>query len=112
MLSDFRMLCDCILASEKLVYENADYWIECFNLIRRIIGGVDYKGVREIMKVGCFDYGHAVFIIILFTFSKLAHFVVLHKCYLFVSNLSLFVYLFHILFTLLVTLSKCAASSI
>lgn len=45
------MLCDCILTSEKLVYENADYWIECFNLIRRIIGGVDYKGVREIMKV-------------------------------------------------------------
>lgn len=46
-----RMLCDCILTSEKLVYQNADYWIECFNLIRRIIGGVDYKGVREIMKV-------------------------------------------------------------
>ncbi|XP_050360927.1 mediator of RNA polymerase II transcription subunit 23 isoform X2 [Nymphalis io] len=47
-----RMLCDCILTSEKLVYKNSDYWIECFNLIRRIIGGVDYKGVREIMK-GC-----------------------------------------------------------
>lgn len=46
------MLCDCILTSEKLVYKNSDYWIECFNLIRRIIGGVDYKGVREIMKVG------------------------------------------------------------
>lgn len=45
------MLCDCILTSEKLVYQNADYWIECFNLVRRIIGGVDYKGVREIMKV-------------------------------------------------------------
>lgn len=56
------MLCDCILASEKLVYENADYWIECFNLIRRIIGGVDYKGVREIMKVGCFDYEYVLFI--------------------------------------------------
>ncbi|XP_039763756.1 mediator of RNA polymerase II transcription subunit 23 [Pararge aegeria] len=47
-----RMLCDCILTSEKLIYKNSDFWIECFCLIRRIIGGVDYKGVREIMK-GC-----------------------------------------------------------
>ncbi|VVD00952.1 unnamed protein product [Leptidea sinapis] len=49
-----RMLCDCILTSERLTYQNADFWIECFNLIRRVIGGVDYKGVREIMK-GCRD---------------------------------------------------------
>ncbi|KAI5647050.1 mediator complex subunit 23 domain-containing protein [Phthorimaea operculella] len=54
-----RMLCDCILSSEKLVYQNADYWIECFNLIRRIIGGVDYKGVREIMK-GCREKAHTL----------------------------------------------------
>lgn len=47
------MLCDCILTSGNLQYQRADYWIECFDLIRRIIGGVDYKGVREIMKVGC-----------------------------------------------------------
>lgn len=47
----YRMLCDCILTNEKLIYQNADFWIESFNLIRRIIGGVDYKGVREIMKV-------------------------------------------------------------
>lgn len=45
------MLCDLILTSEKLIYQNGDYWIECFNLIRRIIGSVDYKGVREVMKV-------------------------------------------------------------
>lgn len=45
------MLCDCILTNEKLNYQNADFWIESFNLIRRVIGGVDYKGVREIMKV-------------------------------------------------------------
>lgn len=37
--------------SEKLVYTNDDYWIRCFQLIRKIIGGVDYKGVREIMRV-------------------------------------------------------------
>nr|CAD7449452.1 unnamed protein product [Timema bartmani] len=46
------MVCECILACEKLQYLQGDFWVECFNLIRRIIGGVDYKGVREIMK-GC-----------------------------------------------------------
>lgn len=45
------MLCDSILTNDKLMYQYADFWIECFNLIRRVIGGVDYKGVREIMKV-------------------------------------------------------------
>jgi mediator of RNA polymerase II transcription subunit 23 len=34
------------------VYQNPNFWIECFQTIRKIIGGVDYKGVREIMK-GC-----------------------------------------------------------
>lgn len=47
----FRMLCDCILSNEKLEYQNADFWIQSFYLIRRVVGGVDYKGVREIMKV-------------------------------------------------------------
>ncbi|XP_066992222.1 mediator of RNA polymerase II transcription subunit 23 isoform X2 [Anabrus simplex] len=47
-----RMVCECILACEKMQYQQGDFWIECFRLIRRIIGGVDYKGVREIMK-GC-----------------------------------------------------------
>ncbi|XP_037977902.2 mediator of RNA polymerase II transcription subunit 23 [Plutella xylostella] len=47
-----RMLCDCILSNEKLEYQNADFWIQSFYLIRRVVGGVDYKGVREIMK-GC-----------------------------------------------------------
>ncbi|XP_037867967.1 mediator of RNA polymerase II transcription subunit 23 [Bombyx mori] len=54
-----RMLCDCILTNEKLIYQNADFWIECFSLIRRIIGGVDYKGVREIMK-GCREKAHSL----------------------------------------------------
>lgn len=62
------MLCDCILASDELVYKNADYWIECFNLIRRIIGGVDYKGVREIMKVGWFDHEHPLIIWVYFVY--------------------------------------------
>ncbi|CAH4038427.1 mediator of RNA polymerase II transcription subunit 23 isoform X1 [Pieris brassicae] len=49
-----RMLCDSVLSCERLKYQNAEFWIECFNLMRRIIGGVDYKGVRDVMK-GCRD---------------------------------------------------------
>ncbi|XP_046734323.1 mediator of RNA polymerase II transcription subunit 23 [Diprion similis] len=47
-----RLVCECILSCDKLQYQQEDFWVESFNLIRRIIGGVDYKGVREIMK-GC-----------------------------------------------------------
>ena len=46
-----QMVCECILNSEKLTYKNSVFWIECFNLIRKIIGGVKYKGVRDIMKI-------------------------------------------------------------
>lgn len=85
---DFRMLCDCILASDKLVYENADYWIECFNLIRRIIGGVDYKGVREIMKVGWFDHEHPLIIWVYFVY-------VLYACTVFSSIYFYYLYVTH-----------------
>ena len=44
-------MCESILSCEKLHYQNKEFWIESFTLIRHIIGGVDYKGVREIMKV-------------------------------------------------------------
>lgn len=44
-------MCECILNCDKLQYQLEDFWVECFVLIRHIIGGVDYKGVREIMKV-------------------------------------------------------------
>ncbi|XP_050073432.1 mediator of RNA polymerase II transcription subunit 23 [Anopheles maculipalpis] len=45
-----KLLCDQLMCSEKLVYKNPCFWIEAFRLIRKVIGGVDYKGVREIMK--------------------------------------------------------------
>lgn len=64
-----RLICEQILSCEKLSYKNQvnlfillfickqfllysfqSFWIESFQLIRKIIGGVDYKGVREIMK--------------------------------------------------------------
>lgn len=45
-----RQVCEQILASDRLVYTNQLFWLECFALVRHIIAGVDYKGVREIMK--------------------------------------------------------------
>uniref|UniRef100_A0A8D8YA77 Mediator of RNA polymerase II transcription subunit 23 n=1 Tax=Cacopsylla melanoneura TaxID=428564 RepID=A0A8D8YA77_9HEMI len=48
-----RLVCECILSSDKLQYKNEDFWIKSFQLVRKIIGGVDYKGVREIMKICC-----------------------------------------------------------
>ncbi|KAJ8976909.1 hypothetical protein NQ317_014081 [Molorchus minor] len=47
-----RKVCEVIITSETLQYNNSHFWIECFNLIKRIIDLVEYKGVREIMK-GC-----------------------------------------------------------
>lgn len=44
-------MCECIINSEYLVYSNSEFWIECFNIIKSILATVDYKGVREIMKV-------------------------------------------------------------
>lgn len=49
-----RMVCEQILLCEQLTFNNKSFWVECFQLIRKIIGGVNYKGVREIMK-GCRD---------------------------------------------------------
>ena len=39
-----------LLASEHLRPHKSDFWLAAFRLVRKIIGGVDYKGVREIMK--------------------------------------------------------------
>ena len=49
-----RMLCDALLSSDQLQYDNPHFWTAAFTLVRRIIGGVDYKGVREGMK-NCID---------------------------------------------------------
>lgn len=45
-----RAVCEQILNSEKLDYKNEMFFVECFKIIKKLIGGVDYKGVREIMK--------------------------------------------------------------
>ncbi|XP_008216793.1 mediator of RNA polymerase II transcription subunit 23 isoform X2 [Nasonia vitripennis] len=52
-----RLVCECIFGCEKLQYQNKEFWVECFTLIRHIIGGVDYKGVREILKA-CEEKAH------------------------------------------------------
>ena len=36
--------------SSLQAYNNAEHWVQSFKLVRKIVGGVDYKGVREIMK--------------------------------------------------------------
>lgn len=48
-----RKVCEIIIASELLQHNNSYFWVECFKLIKKIIDLVEYKGVREIMKV-CF----------------------------------------------------------
>lgn len=46
-----RLVCETIITSDKLNHGNQNFWVECFKLLRRIIDMVEYKGVREIMKV-------------------------------------------------------------
>lgn len=46
-----RKVCEIIITSDLLQHNVTHFWIECFKLIRKIIDLVEYKGVREIMKV-------------------------------------------------------------
>ena len=43
-----QQVCDTIL--NNIDYSNSDHWVQSFTLVRKIVGGVNYKGVREIMK--------------------------------------------------------------
>ena len=45
-----RLVCESLLNCDKLSHDNLTHWVASFSLVRRIVGGVDYKGVREIMK--------------------------------------------------------------
>lgn len=45
-----RLVCETLLKCESLVYQNEDFWCQSFMLIDRIISGVDYKGVRDLLK--------------------------------------------------------------
>ncbi|RXG55625.1 Mediator of RNA polymerase II transcription subunit 23 [Armadillidium vulgare] len=46
-----KCVCFALLAHENLKPDNATYWVGSFKLIKLIIPGVYYKGVREIMKI-------------------------------------------------------------
>lgn len=47
----FRIVCEAIFTSEKLVYQNETFWCNSFALVRKIISNVDYKGVRDLLKL-------------------------------------------------------------
>lgn len=49
-----RLVCEQLISCERQQIINKEFWIESFRLIRKLLSGVDYKGVREIMK-GCRD---------------------------------------------------------
>ncbi|RWS25306.1 mediator of RNA polymerase II transcription subunit 23-like protein [Leptotrombidium deliense] len=46
-----RLVCELILTSDKLQYENEAFWCCSFALINKIIGSADYKGVRDLVKI-------------------------------------------------------------
>ncbi|KAJ0060887.1 hypothetical protein NL108_001747, partial [Boleophthalmus pectinirostris] len=45
-----RMVCVALISSDTLEWERTQLWALTFKLIRKIIGGVDYKGVRDLLK--------------------------------------------------------------
>uniref|UniRef100_A0A8C1XQ15 Mediator of RNA polymerase II transcription subunit 23 n=1 Tax=Cyprinus carpio TaxID=7962 RepID=A0A8C1XQ15_CYPCA len=45
-----RMVCQALVSSDSLEWERTQLWALTFKLIRKIIGGVDYKGVRDLLK--------------------------------------------------------------
>uniref|UniRef100_A0A4W3IBS6 Mediator of RNA polymerase II transcription subunit 23 n=1 Tax=Callorhinchus milii TaxID=7868 RepID=A0A4W3IBS6_CALMI len=45
-----RLVCETLINSESLEWERMQLWALTFKLIRKIIGGVDYKGVRDLLK--------------------------------------------------------------
>lgn len=45
------MICIGLLTNENLIPDHDIFWVTAFGIIKKIITGVDYKGVREIMKV-------------------------------------------------------------
>uniref|UniRef100_A0AAQ4PAB1 Mediator of RNA polymerase II transcription subunit 23 n=1 Tax=Gasterosteus aculeatus aculeatus TaxID=481459 RepID=A0AAQ4PAB1_GASAC len=45
-----RMVCVALISSDSLEWERTQLWALTFKLIRKIIGGMDYKGVRDLLK--------------------------------------------------------------
>jgi hypothetical protein len=49
--SNFRLICESILTCDRLQYQNETFWCNAFTLVRKIIQTVDYKGVRDLLKI-------------------------------------------------------------
>ena len=47
----FRYVCIALLSDENLRPDHSVFWMTSFQFVKKVISGVDYKGVREIMKV-------------------------------------------------------------
>lgn len=45
-----KAICEALLSCDKLDYRNQNSWMRSFSLISDILPGVDYKGVRDILK--------------------------------------------------------------
>nr|DBA26664.1 TPA: hypothetical protein GDO54_010895 [Pyxicephalus adspersus] len=46
-----KMVCEALVNSDALEWEKTQLWVLTFKLVLKIIGGVDYKGVRDLLKV-------------------------------------------------------------
>ncbi|PVD23184.1 hypothetical protein C0Q70_16447 [Pomacea canaliculata] len=46
-----KNVCDALLSHEDLNVKHPIHWNATFKTIRRVIGGVDYKGVRDMLKI-------------------------------------------------------------
>ncbi|XP_043923834.1 mediator of RNA polymerase II transcription subunit 23-like [Protopterus annectens] len=46
-----KLVCESLVNSDSLEWERTQLWALTFRLVRKIIGGVDYKGVRDLLKV-------------------------------------------------------------
>ncbi|XP_064625436.1 mediator of RNA polymerase II transcription subunit 23-like [Lineus longissimus] len=45
-----KMVCDALMSSNKLTYKSSEVWCQTFTVIKNIIGGVDYKGCRDLLR--------------------------------------------------------------
>ena len=43
MIAFSRVVCECLLLTEGLSWKKEELWCQTMHLVRRIIGGVDYK---------------------------------------------------------------------
>ncbi|KAH6922412.1 hypothetical protein HPB50_013525 [Hyalomma asiaticum] len=45
-----KPVCDALLATDRFHYTSEEYWCRSLCLIQKIVAGIDYKGVRDLLK--------------------------------------------------------------